>query len=744
MPLDQSILIRIHSGIASPPGYDGKETFARVFMQSGDDHPFIRYTRAYCAAWEDAPAIIGSGEQIVGVPSPPSVVAPMIFGLFFNHALLDNIMRTGTPEQHRLMDELVRYFPAKHISSDLVNREASRLGFPIHPSIGNGASFQGHMVIDYPKVLRIGISGLHDEVIQAMDTCGDAEKLPFYESMLMLCGNMHDLCIRYADRADLLAGDALDDRKAELSDIGRICRRISTDPPSSFKEAIQLFWFTFLLDGNDDPGRLDQFLYPFYIDDVRNGILTKETALELLTELWCKMGQVTAWSLVLGGQTPEGEDAANELTYLCLGVTGQLRLTNPAIALRVHAKTTRRLWRAALDCIAAGGGHPSLINDDAVIPAMIESGIPLPDARDYAMGGCIEFQIAGKSNFGGEDGQINIAKCLELALNNGRCALTGDYIGIETGDPLSFRTFEDVMNAYYRQVEAAIRAIIVQCNIGQEIKHKQGAKLFRSLLVDDCISRGICCEGGGARYGNGQVLTNGLIVTADSLYAIKKLVFEDKIVTMAELLSALRDNWEGYYDLHRLAERTPRYGNDNSEIDGLAQEIATHFWSLLRKYKTYRGGHYTGLVVYFNRQLYFGTQTGATPDGRTRGEVIEDSIGPWPGRDTNGPTAMMHSAASMPQHLAAGGVVLNLKLTPSCFQTADDIEKTIDLIRSYFGMGGQQVQITVASIDDLQAAMAEPDKWRHLIVRVGGYSDYFVNLDRCLQESILKRTACEV
>lgn len=744
MPLNQSTLMRIRSGIASPPGYDNQETFARVFMALENEHPYIRYTKAFCKAWEEAPAIIGDSELTVGVPRPSGIIAPMIFGLFFNHALMNHVIQIGDSDQIDFVKKLADYFIGKHISSDLVNQESSLQGFPIHQAIGNGASFQGHMVIDYPKILRIGISGLQDEIVQAMDSCFDENKLPFYQSMLLLCENMSNLCRKYADTANKLANETQGNRKTELMDISRICSKISTDPPSSFREAIQLFWFIFLLDGTDDPGRLDQFLYPFYVNDVNNGLLTDETALELLAELWYKMGQVSAWSLVLGGQTPDGEDASNELTALCLEVTGQVRITNPAIALRVHSKTTRKMWKTALDCIAQGGGHPSLINDDAVIPAMIESGIPLPDARDYAMGGCIEFQIAGKSNFGGEDGQINIAKCLELALNNGRCALTGDLIGIETGDPLSFNTFDDVMNAFERQVETAIHSIIMQCSIGQEIKHKQGAKLFRSLLVDDCISKGLDCEGGGARYGNGQILTNGLIVTADSLYTIKKLVFEDKTVTMSEIITALRDNWDGHHDLHRLMTRVPKYGNDNTEVDKIACNIASHFWSLLKKYKTYRGGYYTGLVVYFNRQLYFGAQTGPTPDGRYSGDVIEDSIGPWPGRDTNGPTVMMHSAASIPQHLAAGGVVLNLKLTPSCFQTPADIEKTIDLIRSYFDMGGQQVQITVASVDDLQAAMNDPEKWRHLIVRVGGYSDYFVNLDRRLQESILQRTACQV
>jgi len=298
-----------------------------------------------------------------------------------------------------------------------------------------------------------------------------------------------------------------------------------------------------------------------------------------------------------------------------------------------------------------------------------------------------------------------------------------------------------VFNAYKRQVESAIDNIITQCNVGQEIKSKQGTKLFRSLLIDDCIAKGLDCEGGGAKYGNGQILTNGLVVVADSLAAIKTLVFEEKSVSMSQLLQALKDNWQTHESLRlNILHRVPRYGNDDERVDNLAREISEHIWSLLKQYRTYRGGSYTGLVVYFTRQLYFGQQTGATPDGRFNGDVLEDSVGPWPGRDTDGPTAMFKSASKIAQELAAGGVVLNLKLTPSCLNSDEAVEKSIDLIRSYFALGGQQVQVTVANADDLRAAMREPEKWRHLIVRVGGYSDHFVTLDRKLQESIIWRT----
>jgi pyruvate formate-lyase/glycerol dehydratase family glycyl radical enzyme len=732
--------------------YDGKEPFAEVFMALEDEHPYIRFAQAHCASWRESPVNIGKTERIVGIPRPRRAVESSISsGLVFNRKICEHAMETGDPEQKWRMQALMEYFPGRHVTRELIHEESIRSGATWHWAIGNGSSFQGHMVIDYAKILRVGIPGLRREIEDAMSACDDPEKVPFYQSLLLYCDNMSDLCRRYAEKAkdmqsvehaaSLFSEEVSQSRRDELSEIAEICESVSMRPPNSFREALQLFWFTFLLDGNDDPGRFDQFMYPFYRDDLAKGAITREFARELLEDLWYKMEQVRAWSLVLAGQTPDGEDASNDLTHLCLEVTADLRITNPAVALRLFSGSPRHLWRMGMRCVARGGGMPSLVNDDAVIRALVESGVPLRDARDYAMGGCIEFQISGKSNFGGEDGHINLAKCLELALNDGRCTLTGEMIGMQTGDPSTFKTFDDVFDAYKQQVESAVDKIITQCNVGQEIKSKQGAKLFRSLLIDDCIARGKDCEGGGAMYGNGQILTNGIVVVADSLAAIKTLVFEEKSVSMSQLLQALKDNWQGHESLRqRILHRVPQYGNDDERVDNLAREISEHIWHLLKQRRTYRGGRYTGLVVYFNRQLYFGRQTGATPDGRFSGDVLEDSMGPWPGRDTHGPTAMFRSVSRIAQELAAGGVILNLKLPPSCLDSDEGIEKSIDLIRSYFALGGQQVQVTVANADDLKAAVREPEKWRHLIVRVGGYSDYFVTLDPKLQESIIQRT----
>ena len=730
-------------GICPLAEYDDKEPFAEVFMALEDEHPYIRFAQAHCASWRESPVGIGETERIVGIPRPGRIAGSSISsGLTFNRGMCERLAETGSNDQKLRVKKLTGYFPGRHVTGELIREECIKRGAPWHWAVGNGSSFQGHMVIDYAKILRSGIPGLKREIEEAVRECDDPEKEPFYRSLLLYCDNMSEMCRRYADKAKEMQSEAASEsRRDELVQIAEVCYNVSMRPPRTFHEALQLFWFTFLLDGNDDPGRLDQFMFPFYRDDLAKGEMTREYARGLLEELWYKMEQVRAWSLVLAGQTPDGEDASNDLTDLCLDVTADLRITNPAIALRLFSRSPRKLWRKAMRCIARGGGMPSLVNDDAVVRALMESGVPLPDARDYAMGGCIEFQIAGKSNFGGEDGHINLAKCLELALNNGICALTGEMIGVQTGDPTEFKTFDDVFDAYKRQVEAAVDNIITQCNVGQEIKSKQGTKLFRSLLLDDCIARGLDCEGGGARYGNGQILTNGIIVVADSLAAIRTLVFEERSVSLVQLLQAVRDNWQGHESLRQLIlHRVPRYGNDDESVDSLAREISEHIWTLLRQYRTYRGGHYTGLVVYFNRQLYFGRQTGATPDGRFNEDVLEDSMGPWPGRDIHGPTAMFKSVSRIAQELAAGGVILNLKLPPSCLDSDEEIEKSIDLIRSYFALGGQQVQITVANADDLRAAMREPEKWRHLIVRVGGYSDYFVTLDPKLQKSIIQRT----
>ena len=612
----------------------------------------------------------------------------------------------------------------------------------INATIGGSPNWQGHMVIDYAKILEVGITGLRDEIVKAILACIDTLKLPFYQSLLLLCDNLSQICLKYASKAmEIRKHKISSQRSKELLGIAKICKAISKRPPKTFREAVQLYWFTFLCDCSDDAGRIDQFLYPFYHKDIASGEITRESAKVLLTDMWYKMEQTGAWGLVLGGQTKDGSDAGNDLTYLCLEITRELKLINPAISLRTFHGTPKELWKVAMDCIATGGGMPALLNDDAITNAMVKAGISVEDARDYAVGGCIELQISGKSDFGGDDGSINLAKCLELALNDGVCRLTGQKIGISTGDPHSFGSFQDIYEAYKKQVEWAASRIIAGCNISQEVKSRDGSKLFRSLLVESCIERGLDCDGGGALYGNGQILTMGIAVVADSLAVLKYLVFERNEIYLDQLLEALENNWKGYETLRQyILHHAPRYGNDDERVDSLASGIARHLFEYIKQQKTHRGGHYTGLVIYYMNWKYGGDCTGATPDGRFSGDVLEDSIGPWPGRDLKGPTSMLKSVASIPQELASGGMILNMKLVPDCFENEEITDKTIALIKSFFAMGGQHIQITVINNEDLEKAIQEPEKWQHLIVRVGGFSDYFTRLHKDMQKEILNRT----
>ncbi len=726
--------------IADKPAYDHREPFARVFMEMERSHPYVRFARAHAASWTESPMPIGATERIVGVGRPARIVdTHFASGIQLRREMCLREMEQH-PERREELQAVLDYFPT-HATGGRIRAEAARRGVSGDARLGWGASYQGHMVVDYAKMLRLGIAGVRSEVFDAAARAS-ADALPFYQALGTMCDIYTEVARLYAREAVSQATACRSPaRRAELTETARVCHTLVEHPPQTFHEALQLYWFTILLDGVDDPGRADQYLIGFYRSDLAEGRTSRGHVRSLLEELWLKLHQHGAWSLVLGGQHPDGSDATNELTYLCLEVTRALRLpTNPAIPLRFHAGSPRKLWQAAMACLAEGSGMPSLANDDAIVPALVAAGVKLEDARDYGMGGCIEYQVCGKSNFGGEDGDVNLAKCLELALNNGRCQQTGEQLGPQTGEPETFTTYEQLFGAYCAQVEHALDWIMEQCRIGHEVKAQQGVKLHRSLLTDDCVARGVDCSAGGARYGNAQILTMGTIVAADSLAAVRSLVYEKQRFSLTEFLAALRANWIGYERLRAIVRRcAPRFGNGEPAADDIARAVSEHAWSYLGSHPTGRGGHFTGLLVYFSRQLAFGRSTGATPDGRADGDVLEDSAGPWPGRDTNGPTAMMRSASRVAQHLAAGGVVLNLKLTPTCLSSHGTREKMIDLIRSYFAMGGQYVQVTVASPQDLEAAMREPDKWRHLLVRVGGYCARFTDLHPDLQASIARR-----
>lgn len=737
--VDRQRLASRQGGIAANPGYDHQEPFAQTYLAMEGAPVPLRISKAFSAAVLTSPVTIGSTETFIGVPQPRRVIA-------LNPAP-GHVYTWYPPEWNLPQDERERVLQlAKamepHLTNATILAQKQDAGVDLDPSLGSGPSFQGHMLVDFGSVLREGIDGFAARLFKAESKPDrKPEQIVFHQCMRQMIETWRQLLERQAQAAESLAAISADARAEELRSIAHTCRAVIGPAPKTLHQAVQLYWTTFLLDGPDDAGRLDQLLWPFLQSDLEAGHIDPETAVDLLTDLYFKLESVTAWGLVLGGTDAAGQDVCNPLTTFFLELAEVFPQTHPAISLRVHQGTPPEVLAQAIRTLHSGAGMPALINDDAIVPALMRSGVAQADAWDYGVGGCIEYQVAGKGCVGGEDGQINLAKCLELALSDGVCQLTGKRLGPSTGDAAAFTCFEDVERAYTSQVEWAAERILAGCTIGQKVKSQQLTKPMRSLLTADCLERGLDCEGGGARYGHGQILTMGLIVVADSLAVLRHLVFGDASVALGELLAALKANWQGHESLHqRITTRAPRCGNGDARADSLAAWAADHLWNFIGQYQTNRGGYYTGLVVYHNRAWKFGNCTAASADGRRAGEVLEDSIGPYQGRDRLGPTAMLQSAAAIPQHLAGGGVILNLRLDPATLATDTGQAAAAALVRGYFSIGGQHMQVNVVATADLEAAMQDPKSWGHLIVRVGGYSARFTALDPIQQRSIIART----
>ena len=721
-------------------GYDWQEPAGEAYVASEGEPYRIRVARAQAASWTASNPQIGLDELIVGAERPPRAVSTFYpVGLRCNFEWAERIIEeTGSPEYAARLRKMIEALRGT-LCDDRIEAECRKLGHPRRTPVYWAASFQGHMVLDYAKLLRRGLDSLVMEARHWRKQHEDQEKKDTLSAAIILGRGLQEFIGNYGTAAVITASGSRGARGEELREIVETCRRVTGKSARSFREALQLFWFAFVYDGSDNPGRLDQWLFPYYEADLRAGRLTRDEAEELVEAFWVKFSQARGWNIALGGQTAEGKDATNELTYLCLEVTERLRLPSPNVSVRFFSGTPLKLRERAVEVIGAGMGMPAIYNDEVIVPALTAQGIALEDARDYAFGGCTEIQIPGKSNLGGEDANLNLGKCLELALNDGLDPMTGEQLGPHTGDAREFGEFEDLYGAFVRQVEHATEAMIAVTNAAQRVRSECGAKLFRMLLTEACLERGLDPDGGGAVYGQGEVMTLGIAVCADSLAAIRRFVYDERSLTMGEVLAALAEDFEGQEALRRrLIRDAPKYGNDDDEADELAARVARDFWTLLKGYQTHRGGPYGGGVIVLGRNVAFGAQMGSTPDGRLAGRPVEDSIGPRAGMATRGASAALKSAAKIDQTLGPMGVLYNLTLTADMFTEATR-PKVRQLIEGYFAAGGQQVQVTVASREQLLAAQRDPESHRDLMVRVGGYSDYFVKLAPELQSDIIAR-----
>jgi len=629
----------------------------------------------------------------------------------------------------------------------------------------------GHTVLD-DKIYRRGMIDLQrdsDRALAALDYLHDPEayaKQEQLQAMQIAAGAIIHFAERHAERAREMLRFAQHDshRRAELEQIAAVCSHVPAHAPRSFWEAIQAYWFVHLgvtteLNPWDAfcPGHLDQHLYPFYRQGLADGSLTRDQAEELLHCLWIKFNNQPAPPKVgvtaaesstytdfaqinLGGVGPDGSDAVNDVTYLLLDVIEEMRLLQPSSSIQVSKKNPDHFVKRAAQIVRTGFGQPSVFNSDLIVQELVRMGKTVADARAGGSSGCVEVGAFGKENYN-LTGYFNMPKVLEIALHNGIDHRTGRQIGLETGDPASFQAFDDLFDAYCRQLNHFMDIKVRGNQVVERLYAAYMPAPFLSLLIDDCIARGRDYHDGGARYNTTYVQGVGLGTMADALTALKYHVFDQETLSMAELLAALNADFQANGESLRqtLLNRTPRYGNDDDYADALMRAVFEAYFDAVDGRPNTKGGRYHVNLLPTTCHVYFGSVCGATPDGRRAGTPLSEGISPVQGADRRGPTAVLRSAAKM-DHARTGGTLLNLKFTPSLLAGDSGLDTLVQLVRGYFRLDGHHVQFNVIDAATLRAAQRNPEQYRNLIVRVAGYSDYFCDLGQALQEEIIART----
>lgn len=623
------------------------------------------------------------------------------------------------------------------------------------------------------RIFNKGILDIKEEIKRKMSELKESDP-DYYEKMeeLKAMDIAADAIIiyarRYSEKLKKLAEEEEDPvRKEELLKMSEICSWVPAHAPRTFWEALQHYWFihvgiTYETNPWDsfNPGRIDQHLYPFYKEDIEKGRLTREKAKELLQAFWLKFNNqpavpkvgVTAEEsftyndfskLNLRGLTEEGYDGVNELSYLILEVLGEMRTLQPNTAVLISDKNPDRFLIEALKVASGGFGEPPFFNFDGVIVKMLRQGKSLEDARKSGVSGCVETGAFGKECYI-LTGYFNLPKILEITLNNGIDPLTGKKIGIETGDPTQFDSFEELWNAFIKQVKHFLDIKMKGNDIIENLYAKLLPVPFMSLWIEDCVEKAKDYNAGGARYNTQYIQLVGLGTVTDSLSAIKYHIFDKKDFSMKELLNALQNNWKGYEllrEILRNPEKTPKFGNDDDYADEIAKRLVDSLVEMIESYppssarRAQRRAYFLPTTVH----VYFGKVTGATPDGRDAGFPVSEGISPVQGMDRKGIAAVFRSVSKCDWD-KTGGALLNQKLTPDLFESEENLFKLAQLIRTFFRLGGHHVQFNVISADVLREAQKRPQDFQDLMVRVAGYSDYFVNLPKGLQEEIIART----
>lgn len=627
----------------------------------------------------------------------------------------------------------------------------------------------GEVTPDYEGILfKKGFGGIirdAQERLSQLDAADpeDAEKREFYESVIWTSRGIIRYANRYADEAERMAETEGDPKRAEeLRVIARICRVVPENPPAGFYEAIQFLWFTQvggILSENPlalNPGRFDQYMNPYYEADLAKGSITEEGAQELIEALWLKYSE-WVWTisantadyfagynqfqnLTVGGKKRDGRDGTNPVTFMALKATEEAKTHQPGLSVRVHADCPGEFLDAVTHLVSKGTGFPAIHSDSVGYQMLINAGYEPEDARDWNNCGCVvphnrktgEWTAAVNVNFG---------SALEYALNQGVSLMTGQKMGLDEKPAADFASYEEVKAAFFRQFDNLCRHAVILTVEAQRLHRDRVPRPFLSSCIEHCMECGKDLSRGGARYNIGPVVTGiGLAVVSNSLAAVKKLVFEDKICDMETLLKALRANWEGYDDLRSRAQECPKYGNDDDYADDIAIEVANHFYDEVHQYRDIFGSPFLTAFMGISNYIPMGRVLGATPDGRKNGDPSSEGVSPYVGSDRSTPLAAMRSTAKLNQEIHSGGTLLNLRLNPELVATKRGQANLGAMIQSLFSLGAFHVQFNCISSELLRKAQAQPENYRDLLVRVAGYSTQFVNLSRSMQDAIIART----
>ncbi|MFN8239569.1 MAG: formate C-acetyltransferase/glycerol dehydratase family glycyl radical enzyme [Bacteroidales bacterium] len=621
---------------------------------------------------------------------------------------------------------------------------------------------QGHICPDVGKWLKLGISGLLNEV---RERGKESKNDLFYDSVKIVLEGASVFIKRYSDLAFEMSAAVNDEEQARsLKYIGKICKNLAMSPPATFREAIQSLWFLFVIlhmesnASSFSPGRMDQYLLPYYRADILSGLITRDEALELIDNLYIKFNQVVymrnahsaryfagfpiGFNVTIGGIMENGSDATNELSFLMLEAQGHCRLPQPNLTARVHQGSKLEFLKACSEIISLGTGMPQLANDSSIIPALVHAGLEEAHAKDYTLVGCVE--LSGSGNYLGwsDAAMFNMVKALELAINNGKCMLTGKMLGPETGEFSKFSSFSDFENAFLNVLKHFAGRMIDACRVVEKYHAELMPSPFLSAVVDDCIEKGIDVTAGGARYNHSGIQAIQIANVADSLAVIKKLVYDDSVIDRHRFPAILESNFESEEYLRQYCiNRVEKYGNDVEWVDGIGARWIRVFHKILSGFVNPRGGPYIMGLYTVSAHVPMGSNVGATPDGRKATKPLADGgLSPMYGRDRLGPTAVLNSVSRIPSIIAANGSLLNMKFMPAMFNSEENIERFSSLIRSFSGLPLHHVQFNVLNDNDLREARLNPELYRDLTVRVAGYTAYFTELAPDLQQEIIDRT----